>query len=309
MIDIAVFNRRRWGISVAHITASTGFRLCRTIHLSSFRALSGKSEGTPEAPKGAEEGVPTGINLENSAKETIDAPKSDMGKSESNTAPQETAEPEANDSNTTSAAPAEPVGSTEGGLSSNETRDENDTPPADAGASGESCSSEQNSPENNFDPNEVNYAFTPPPPLSESSQQKVNALFEKILWLDMIEVHLLTQVVNENLGISWEETERGSMGGGGGSMFGATQAGAADGGNDAAPVEAKTIFDLKLVGYDVKAKIKVIKEVRTIAGLGLKEAKDLVESAPKLIQKGLKQDKAEELKAQLEAVGAEIELV
>jgi large subunit ribosomal protein L7/L12 len=74
-------------------------------------------------------------------------------------------------------------------------------------------------------------------------------------------------------------------------------------------VEAKTIFDLKLVGFDAKAKIKVIKEVRAIAGLGLKEAKELVESAPKVIQKDLKQEKADELKAQLEAVGAEIELV
>ena len=68
-------------------------------------------------------------------------------------------------------------------------------------------------------------------------------------------------------------------------------------------------FDLKLVGFDAKAKIKVIKEVRSIAGLGLKEAKELVESAPKVIQKDLKQDKADELKAQLEAVGAEVEVV
>ena len=60
---------------------------------------------------------------------------------------------------------------------------------------------------------------------------------------------------------------------------------------------------------DAKAKIKVIKEIRAIAGLGLKEAKELVESAPKIVQKELKQDKADELKAQLEAVGAEIEIV
>ncbi len=73
--------------------------------------------------------------------------------------------------------------------------------------------------------------------------------------------------------------------------------------------EEKVVFDLKLIGFDAKAKIKVIKEVRAIAGLGLKEAKELVEAAPKVFHKGLKQDKAEELKAQLEAVGAQVEIV
>ncbi len=73
-----------------------------------------------------------------------------------------------------------------------------------------------------------------------------------------------------------------------------------------AEMEVKTKFSVKLVGFDSQAKIKVIKEVRAIAGLGLKEAKDLVESVPKLIAKDLSSDKAEELKAQLEAVGAHI---
>jgi len=156
------------------------------------------------------------------------------------------------------------------------------------------------------DPNEVKYAFSPAPPLSQASQDKVQAIFDKILWLDMIEVHLLTQVVNEQLGISWKETEAMMSGGGGGVV---AKSGAADAGGEPEAAEAKTIFDLKLVGFDAKAKIKVIKEVRTIAGLGLKEAKELVESAPKVIQKELKQEKADELKAQLEAVGAEVELV
>ena len=123
----------------------------------------------------------------------------------------------------------------------------------------------------------------------------------------MIEVHLLTQLVNEKLGISWEETEKGMMHGGGAAMAGGGSGGAGEAA--AEEVVAKTIFDLKLIGFDAKAKIKVIKEVRTISGLGLKEAKELVESAPKVIQKELKQERAEELKAQLEAVGAEIELV
>lgn len=95
---------------------------------------------------------------------------------------------------------------------------------------------------------------------------------------------------------------------GGGSSGGAVGAGAA-----AAPMEEakeeKVLFDIKLLGFDAKAKIKVIKEVRAIGGLGLKEAKELVESAPKVIQKDMKQEKAEELKAQLEAIGAQVEIV
>ena len=94
------------------------------------------------------------------------------------------------------------------------------------------------------------------------------------------------------------------------------ESGAGDGGGDgdaavveAEVVEEKTIFDLKLLGFDAKSKIKVIKEVRAIAGLGLKEAKTLVESAPKIIQKDIKKEKADELKEKLEALGAEIEIV
>ena len=98
-----------------------------------------------------------------------------------------------------------------------------------------------------------------------------------------------------------------SLGVGGGAAMASADGGAA--GDASAETEAKTIFDLKLVGFDAKAKIKVIKEVRSIAGLGLKEAKELVESAPKVIQKDLKQEKADELKAQLEAVGAQVEVV
>ena len=98
-------------------------------------------------------------------------------------------------------------------------------------------------------------------------------------------------------------------GGGGGVPGGVAFGGAGEAGEAATEVEEKTSFDVKLVGFDAKAKIKVIKEVRAIAGLGLKEAKELVESVPKVIQKDLKQDKAEELKAALEAIGAQIEIV
>ncbi len=71
--------------------------------------------------------------------------------------------------------------------------------------------------------------------------------------------------------------------------------------------EAKTSFDVILKGAGAK-KIQVIKEVRSVTSLGLKEAKDLVESAPKAVKEGLPKDEAEKLKAQLEGVGAEVEL-
>ena len=98
---------------------------------------------------------------------------------------------------------------------------------------------------------------------------------------------------------------------------GVAGAGGADGDEDDEEVgggggatEAQTAFDVKLVGFDAKAKIKIIKEARSIVpGLGLKEAKELVESAPVAIQKGLSKENAEEIKAKLEALGAEIEIV
>eukprot|EP00985_Skeletonema_marinoi_P014268 scaffold7207_cov94-Skeletonema_marinoi.AAC.1 len=63
-----------------------------------------------------------------------------------------------------------------------------------------------------------------------------------------------------------------------------------------------------LTGFDAKAKIKVIKEVRAITALGLKEAKDLVEGAPSTVKKDIKMEEAEELKAKLEALGATVEI-
>ena len=73
-----------------------------------------------------------------------------------------------------------------------------------------------------------------------------------------------------------------------------------------APAE-KDEFDIILVSFGEK-KINVIKEVRAITTLGLKEAKDLVESAPKEIKEGVKKDEAEEIKKKLEAAGATVEL-
>ncbi len=80
----------------------------------------------------------------------------------------------------------------------------------------------------------------------------------------------------------------------------------ADGGAEAA-VEEKTEFDVVLAAFGEK-KINVIKEVRQITGLGLKEAKDLVEGAPKPVKEGVGKDEAEEIRKKLEAAGATVEL-
>ena len=78
-------------------------------------------------------------------------------------------------------------------------------------------------------------------------------------------------------------------------------------GGDAPAAEEKDEFDVILTG-DGGKKIQVIKEVRGITGLGLKEAKDLVEGAPKPVKEGAPKDEAEEIKKKLEEAGAEVEL-
>jgi len=82
---------------------------------------------------------------------------------------------------------------------------------------------------------------------------------------------------------------------------------AAPAGAAAAPVEEQTEFTVILAAAGEK-KIEVIKEVRAITGLGLKEAKDLVEGAPKAVKEGVSKDDAAKLKAQLEKAGAKVEL-
>jgi large subunit ribosomal protein L7/L12 len=82
---------------------------------------------------------------------------------------------------------------------------------------------------------------------------------------------------------------------------------AAPGAATAAPAEEKTEFTVVLTAAGEK-KIEVIKEVRALTGLGLKEAKDLVEGAPKPVKEGVTKDEAEKVKAQLEKAGAKVEL-
>ncbi|EED95349.1 RM12, ribosomal protein 12 mitochondrial large ribosomal subunit [Thalassiosira pseudonana CCMP1335] len=113
----------------------------------------------------------------------------------------------------------------------------------------------------------------------------------------MVEVHLLAELINEKLGVKLSDAERERIARGG------------SGGGKTEAKEEQTAFDLKLTGFDVTAKIKVIKEIRSITSLGLKEAKELVEGAPTTVKKQIKKEEAEELKAKLEAVGGQIEIV
>ncbi|MFZ0238132.1 MAG: 50S ribosomal protein L7/L12, partial [Xanthobacteraceae bacterium] len=82
---------------------------------------------------------------------------------------------------------------------------------------------------------------------------------------------------------------------------------AGPGAGAAAPVEEKTEFTVMLISQGEK-KIEVIKAVRALTGLGLKEAKELVEAAPKAVKEGVSKDEAEKVKAQLEKAGAKVEL-
>uniref|UniRef100_A0A7S1ZK20 Large ribosomal subunit protein bL12 C-terminal domain-containing protein n=1 Tax=Trieres chinensis TaxID=1514140 RepID=A0A7S1ZK20_TRICV len=143
---------------------------------------------------------------------------------------------------------------------------------------------------------------------------KVERIFQKMLNLDMIQVHLVTCLLAEKMGMDVERTMNdlnsgkmsGGVGGGGGGGGGGGDGGGAE---KEAEEEVRIAFDLKLTGFDAKAKIKVIKEVRSLTGLGLKEAKELVEGVPKIVMKEIKREEIEKMKEKLEAVGGQVEIV
>lgn len=123
------------------------------------------------------------------------------------------------------------------------------------------------------------------------ASEKILGIVEEIKALSILEVSELVSAIEEEFGVS-------------ASAF-AVAAPAA--GGAAAAAEEKTEFDVVLASFG-DAKMGVIKAVKDIAGLGLKEAKELVESAPATIKAGVAKAEAEELKAALEAAGATIEL-
>lgn len=123
----------------------------------------------------------------------------------------------------------------------------------------------------------------------------VKELAEQLVNLSIKEASELAQHLEDEYGIKPAATAV------------AAAPGAAGGDGEAGGAEEKTAFDVVLSAIGGN-KIKVIKEVRTITGLGLKEAKELVDNAPNPVKEGVPKDEAEEIKAQLEDVGAEVEL-
>jgi len=132
---------------------------------------------------------------------------------------------------------------------------------------------------------------------------KAEEIFHKMTKLQIEEIKLITELINQKLNITITENEKLRASGVLQEGTGGTSSN-----EEEAKEEVKTHFDIKLVGFDAKAKIKVIKEVRAMTGLGLKEAKELVEGAPKVVKKDIKLEEAEELKKKLEAIGATVEL-
>ena len=123
------------------------------------------------------------------------------------------------------------------------------------------------------------------------ASEKITALIEEVKALTVLELSELVKALEEEFGVS----------------AAAMAAPAAGGGAAEAAVE-KTEFDVVLAGFDAAAKIKVIKVVREITGLGLAEAKAAVEGAPKTLKEAVSKDEAEELKKKLEESGAKVEL-
>ena len=128
--------------------------------------------------------------------------------------------------------------------------------------------------------------------MAELNQQQV---IDYIKGISVLELSQLVKALEEELGVSAAAAMPMAV------------PGAAPGGGAAAPAEEKTEFDVTLVEVGSQ-KIKVIKAVRDVTSLGLKEAKDLVESAPKAIKEAVPKDEAESIKKKFEEVGAKVEV-
>ncbi len=122
------------------------------------------------------------------------------------------------------------------------------------------------------------------------ASEKITAILDEIKALTILEVADLVKALEEEFGVS-----------------AAPVAVAAVGGAAAPAVEEKTEFDVILTSFG-SSKLGVIKAVREVTGLGLKEAKELVEGCPKPIKTGIAKDEAEKIKADLTAAGAEVEV-
>ncbi|WP_223633861.1 50S ribosomal protein L7/L12 [Corallococcus sp. EGB] len=121
----------------------------------------------------------------------------------------------------------------------------------------------------------------------------LNAIAEELSKLTVLEAGELVKLLENKWGVSAAAVAVAAGGGGGAAA--------------AAPVEEKTEFNVVLANAGAN-KINVIKEIRAITGLGLKEAKDLVEGAPKTVKEGVNKDDAKKIKDQLTAAGATVEI-
>lgn len=122
------------------------------------------------------------------------------------------------------------------------------------------------------------------------ASEKITAMIEEVKALSVLELNELVKALEEEFGVS-----------------AAAVAAAPAAGAGAAAAEEKTEFDVVLASFG-DAKMAVIKAVKDVLGLGLKEAKELVEAAPKALKEGVSKVEAEEIKAKLEEAGAKIEL-
>jgi large subunit ribosomal protein L7/L12 len=122
----------------------------------------------------------------------------------------------------------------------------------------------------------------------------VDTVFEQLGTMSVLELVELKNKIEEEWGITAAAPV-------------AVAAPAGAGGDGAAPAEEKTAFDVVLTAAGGQ-KIQVIKVVRAVTGLGLKEAKDLVDSAPQAVKEGVPQDEADSIKGQLEEAGASVEI-
>ncbi|MBE6715522.1 MAG: 50S ribosomal protein L7/L12 [Ruminococcaceae bacterium] len=122
------------------------------------------------------------------------------------------------------------------------------------------------------------------------ASEKITAIVDAVAALSVLELSELVKEVEERFGVS----------------AAAAVAVAAPVGGEAAAAEEKTEFDVVLESFDAAAKIKVIKAVRELTGLGLAEAKAAVEAAPKALKEAVSKDDAEAAKAKLEEAGAKV---
>ena len=141
----------------------------------------------------------------------------------------------------------------------------------------------------------------PARPAGVAMSAVVDEVMDKLKSMTLLEASELVKAIEETFDVD------ASAGGGGGMMMMAPGA-AVGGGDAAAPAEEKTEFDIVLESFAADKKIAVLKVVRGITGLGLKEAKEMVEAAPKAIKEGAGKEEAEDAKKQLEDAGATVAL-